>query len=89
MVAKLGDYNAVCDVCGFKMKASKLQKRWDGMMVCSADFELRHPSDLYRFPSGEESTVPWTRPEQTDINVDVTFVDTSDDLPGGHNNGNL
>lgn len=41
----LGDSNAICDVCGFKHKASQLRKRWDGAMVCSADFELRHPQD--------------------------------------------
>ena len=41
----LGDAEAVCDVCGFQMKQSQLRKRWDGAMVCSKDFELRHPQD--------------------------------------------
>lgn len=41
----LGDSNAICDSCGFKFKQSQLKKRWDGAMVCSADWEPRHPQD--------------------------------------------
>lgn len=41
------DYNAICDVCGFKYKASFLRKRWDGLMVCEADYEQRHIADFY------------------------------------------
>ena len=41
----LGDSKATCDVCGFDCKQSQLRKRWDGAMVCAADFELRHHQD--------------------------------------------
>ncbi len=58
--AKLGDWNAECDVCGFYFKASKLNKRWDGLFVCRKDYEKRHPSDLFRMPK-EDTTVPWIR----------------------------
>ena len=61
---KLGDWNAICDVCGFKFKASKLQKRWDGAMVCKDDFEHRHPMDFFRGRK-EDTSVPWSRPENT------------------------
>jgi hypothetical protein len=44
----LGDSNAICDCCGFKFKQSQLRKRWDGAMVCSKDFELRHPQDTIK-----------------------------------------
>lgn len=44
----LGDSNAICDVCGFKHKQSQLRKRWDGAMVCSKDFEVRHPQDFMK-----------------------------------------
>lgn len=85
-----GDWNAICDVCGFKFKASKIKERWDGLYVCREDFETRHPSDYYRSPVGEESKVPWTSPEGTDNLVDVTFPgSTSTPLPSGNNNGNL
>ena len=66
--AKLGDWNAICDSCGFKFKASKLRRRWDGMMVCPTDFETRHPQDLLRGRRDSQS-VPWARP-----NV-VAFID--------------
>jgi hypothetical protein len=44
----LGDANAICDVCGFKHKLSQLRKRWDGAMVCRADWEPRHPQDFVK-----------------------------------------
>jgi hypothetical protein len=44
----LGDSNAICDSCGFKFKQSMLRKRWDGAMVCDADWESRHPQDLIK-----------------------------------------
>lgn len=58
---RLGDYNAICDSCGKKFKASQLQRRWDGLMVCSDDFETRHPQDLLRVQR-EKIAVPWARP---------------------------
>ncbi len=64
------DYNAVCDVCGFEFKASKLVKRWDGMMVCKDDFERRHPQELLR-ARPETARPPWTRPEGEDRFVEV------------------
>lgn len=88
-MSRLGDWNAICDVCGFKMKASELKDRWDGLKVCEEDWEPRHPSDLYRAPTTPESIVPWTRPEQADINVDVTFSVTADPMPDGNNDGTL
>jgi hypothetical protein len=58
---KIGDHNAFCDVCGFKYKASELRKRWDGMMVCSSDFEMRHPQEFIR-SIPEKPAPPWSRP---------------------------
>jgi hypothetical protein len=43
-----GGHKAVCDVCGFVYHGQELRKRWDGLMVCPADFEQRHPQDLIR-----------------------------------------
>lgn len=61
-----GDWNAICDVCGFKFKASQMKKRWDGLMVCHEDYEPRHPQDLIRV-RGDRPDVPWTRPEGNDV----------------------
>jgi len=58
---KSGDWDAVCDVCGFKYKASELKLRWDGLYVCQPDWEIRQPQDFVRgIP--DQQTPPWTRP---------------------------
>ena len=57
----LGNWNALCDSCGRRFKASEMQKRWDGLMVCKEDFEQRHPSDFLRV-SKEKIAVDWVRP---------------------------
>lgn len=63
-----GDWNAICDVCGFKYKASELTERWDGLKVCSKDWETRHPQELIR-PIPDQKPLPWTRPESRDITI--------------------
>ena len=74
---KLGDYNALCDVCGFKYKASELKTRWDGIKVCSKDFETRHPQDLRR-PARPQKPLPWTRPEPAaDVFIGPTYIATT------------
>lgn len=40
-----GDNWATCDSCGFKYRASQIKLRWDGLYVCPADWEPRHPQD--------------------------------------------
>lgn len=69
----VGTWNVICDVCGFRYKANQVKQRWDGLIVCDADFEERHPSDLFR--AREEKTgVPFTRPEPTDTFVAVDYI---------------
>lgn len=57
-----GEWNVCCDVCGFRFKASQIRKRWDGLMVCSKDFEYDHPQKYLRVPE-ETQTVPFVREE--------------------------
>lgn len=64
-----GQWNAICDICGFEFKSGELRKNWMGLMVCSKDFETRHPQELIRVKADEPS-VPWSRPE-----VDVFLRD--------------
>lgn len=59
---KLGDYNAICDSCGRKFKASTMRKRWDGFFVCQEDFEVKHPQ-LSLKVHGDKQTVPIPRPD--------------------------
>jgi len=57
----LGNWNALCDSCGRKFKALDLRKRWDGLMVCAEDYELRHEQDFLRVQK-EKITVDFSRP---------------------------
>lgn len=59
-----GDSNKVCDVCGFQYKGSQLRKRWDGLLVCSADWEPRHPQDFVRAVPDRQA-VKEPRPDPT------------------------
>ena len=43
-----GDYNAICDRCGFKFKASEMKMTWDNLFVCGPDWEPRQPQDFVR-----------------------------------------
>src|SRR5574341_879122 len=79
---KPGDWNAICDVCGWKFKASELLKRWDGAMVCKADFETRHPQEVIKLPV--ETNIPWSRPEPAAIYTDDPgYVATTVGVQGG------
>ncbi len=82
-----GDWNAICDVCGFKRKASQMTQRWDGLMVCEPTikqgcWEIRHPQDLLR-PIPDQSALPWTRPEGNDIYLPTNYLNTQGCSPTG------
>lgn len=66
---KSGSFNVICDVCGFKFKQSEVKERWDGLMVCPDDWEIRHPQELIR-PIQDQNKLPWTRPEGADQFID-------------------
>jgi hypothetical protein len=61
-----GQWNAVCDRCGFEFKSSELRKDWQGLMVCSKDYEARHPQDFIK-TRAERPAPAWTRPEGEDV----------------------
>lgn len=48
MTYRRGDFNAICDRCGQKFKASQLKRTWNGLRVCSYDFEERNAQDFVR-----------------------------------------
>lgn len=60
-----GDWDAICDECGMKFKASELRKRWDGLMVDSRCWEPRQPQDFVKARLDKQA-VPWSRPEASD-----------------------
>lgn len=63
-----GSWNVICDSCGKKIKASEAKQRWDGLIVCPDDFEMRQPQDFVKARS-DKITVPFTRPRPTDVFV--------------------
>lgn len=69
-----GQWNAVCDVCGFEFKAKELKKRWDGFMVCKEDFEVRHSLDFQRARE-ERVSVPWTRTDDSEGEITAFTTD--------------
>lgn len=71
-----GDWNAWCDECGFKYKASKLRKRYDGFMVCQSCWEPRHPSEMRR-AKAETATPTFVRPFRYNFGEEI-------ELDGGY-----
>lgn len=71
-----GDWKALCDVCGREFKASRLQKRWDGLMCCVQDWEIRQPQDFVRGVA-DTQIAPWTRPEPSDSYVGVCYSNSA------------
>ncbi len=43
-----GNNKISCDVCGFWFPREDIQTRWDGLAVCSKDYETRHPQTLIK-----------------------------------------
>lgn len=70
-----GDWIALCDVCGRKFKAHLLKKRWDGLMCCSQDWEIRQPQDFVRGQS-DTQIAPWIRSEPADQFIPIGFWQT-------------
>lgn len=70
---KHGEWNAYCDVCGFKFKSGQMRKRWDGMMVCDKDWEQDHPQKYLKVREDKQS-VPWVRVEGTSLYVTLAPV---------------
>lgn len=68
-----GNWWVICDVCAQKTAADKIKKRWDGLLVCPADFEYRHPQDFVKAQT-DRITVPFSRPRPTDVYVPVNYV---------------
>lgn len=76
-----GSANAICDVCGEKFKLSQLMKRWDGLWVCSQDYEERHPQDFLRARK-ETLHLPVTKPRPADEYVEVCTLEGRQGVSG-------
>ena len=68
-----GSWNVICDQCGRMYKASELQLRWDGLMVCSGDWEPRQPQDFVHGVADKQAP-PFARPEQSDYFIPFNYT---------------
>ena len=68
-----GQWNSICDRCGFKFKSAELRKDWQGLMVCEKDYETRHPQDFIKVRP-EKAIPDWTRPRPEDDFQEVCYL---------------
>jgi len=72
-----GNHWVVCDVCGFDCRHDEVKERWDGLVVCSKDYETRHPQDFLRSFPDDSTAKGLVRPPTTDRFVNVGYVCTT------------
>jgi hypothetical protein len=78
---KRADWNAECDTCGFKFKASQLRKTGDKnkpIYVCKKCYDPYHPQDDLRGVPDNPS-VAWTRPPREETII-IYHGDESDEI---------
>jgi len=73
---RVGDYNAICDVCGRKFKFSRLRQKWDNTWACEQDWEPRQPQD-YLKGIKDNMSVPLSRPDPPALFLDELIVTES------------
>jgi hypothetical protein len=61
-----GQWNVICDRCGFKRKISEVRLEWDNLLVCiDKCWEARQPQDFVKGVP-DMRPVPIARPEAPD-----------------------
>lgn len=81
-----GQWNAICQRCGFKYKSQQVAREWTGLRVCrGADtndcWEPRHPQESVR-GKADRQMPSWTNPDTDGIDVSPGSGNevTADDL---------
>ena len=73
-----GGWLVICDVCGRKFKEDRLRMRWDGLMTCPGDWEVRQPQDFVRGVADIQAP-PYVRPEQANDFIPINFTQYPED----------
>ena len=78
----IGQWNAVCDQCGFEYKSSQLRLQWNNLRTCCGPgtngcWEPRHPQEMMRGKRDEQAP-PWVRPQPPDRELAVNEVQPED-----------
>ena len=76
-----GDHYKIDDRSGFKVRASRTRKQWDGLIVRSDRYESRHPQDFVR-ARRDMQAVTDPRPEPEPQWLD-TITQTTAEHPAG------
>lgn len=71
-----GSWNVICDACGRQYKSNELRLRWDGLMVCSGDWEPRQPQDFVHGVA-DKIAPPYVRSESSDTFLFVCTLITT------------
>lgn len=80
---RLFEWNVICDICNKKIKSSEAKKRWDGFIVCEADFEHRNPLDTPIPNKRDQYPLPFVRGEATtDIETSVCSASSQSGVVG-------
>lgn len=74
-----GGWLTICDVCGRKFKEDRLRMRWDGLMTCEGDWEVRQPQDFVRGVADIQAP-PFVRPEQQNSFLPYNFTQYPEEL---------
>lgn len=68
------NFNAICDICGFKFKRGEMRLNWKNQLVCYEDYEEKHPQLILK-PRRDRQAVKDARPRQgTDTLLDPSFT---------------
>ena len=67
------DSNTICDVTGFRMKMSEVQRRWEGYFVIPAAWNPRQPQD---FPVVPEKQRIYKNARKADADQEVEVTST-------------
>ena len=78
---KSGEWNFICDVCGFKKKIGDGKRRRHGLLVCKEDWELDHPQKYLRVRESGQAVDP-IRDEPTDNFVMICTMITNQGIAG-------
>jgi hypothetical protein len=69
-----GQWNVICDSCGWKKKSSEVRRRWDGLIVCADTcYETDHPQKYLRVRE-TGLAVPFIRDEPADTYQLICYI---------------
>jgi len=80
-----GDPWVQCDRCGFTVRKSDTRKEWNGLQVCTKDFEYRQPQDYVRSKPDKQSFEGARPPQDSFVTQAYPNTPTLDTPTGGTN----